>query len=191
MSLARKSLEHYFKNFEAPFPDREDGVLGESRGVFVTLEEYPTHELRGCIGYPLPTKPLAEAVVDNMINAAFEDPRFEPVLEQELPKIVIEVSVLTVPELIKVKSSSEFPNKVKVGEDGLIVKFGYNSGLLLPQVAPEQGWNSKEFLSHCCLKAGLPKDMWMSGNIAISKFQAQIFSEEKPGGKVIEKKFYK
>ncbi len=186
--LARKAIGEHFASGRKIAPDRKDGVLSEKRGVFVTLESYPSRELRGCIGYPLPIMELGSAVVDNSLHAAFEDPRFPPLDKGELGKTVIEVSVLTVPEEIKAKSPEEYPKKIKVGRDGLIIRYGYASGLLLPQVPVEWNWNEEEFLGHLCEKAGLPRGMWKSPSAKISSFSAQVFCEEKPGGKVAQKK---
>ena len=85
-------------------------------------------ELRGCIGYPYPTSPLVEAVIDSAINAATQDPRFEPLTLKELSKVVFEVSVLTPPEPVEVKNPKEYVSKIKVGEDGLIVERGFYQG---------------------------------------------------------------
>jgi uncharacterized protein len=188
VQLARKAIEGYFANGRKVSPDRSGGILSEKRGVFVTLESYPSRELRGCIGYPLPIKELGPAIVDSALSAAFEDPRFPPLEKHELAKIVIEVSVLSVPAEIKVKSPSEYPKKIKVGRDGLIISYGYASGLLLPQVPIEWNWNETEFLSHLCEKAGLPREMWRSPSVKISSFEGKIFSEPKPGAPAAQKK---
>lgn len=186
--LARKAIAAYLeKGSRLPSGGAPRHLL-EPRGVFVTLEGYPGHELKGCIGYPRPQGPLAESVAEMAIEAATGDPRFPSVGKGELGKIVIEVSVLTVPEPIEVKDRRKMPGEVKVGRDGLIIESGWNSGLLLPQVPVEQKWDSEEFLSQACWKAGLPPDSWLKPGVRILKFQAQIFSEEKPGGKVVEKK---
>ena len=105
-----------------------------------------------------------------------------------MDNLVIEISILTPPEIIKVSSQEEYRNQIKVGEDGLIVKWQYGSGLLLPQVPTEQGWEVEEFLTHSCLKAGAPSDLWRSSNIDIYKFQAIIFDEVSPGGDVLRRK---
>ncbi|MCX8197233.1 MAG: TIGR00296 family protein [Candidatus Micrarchaeota archaeon] len=186
--LARNAIETYLKEGKKAVPEKTSAVFAEKRGVFVTLEEYPTKELRGCIGYPLPIKELALATVDCALSAAFDDPRFPPLELGELSRCIVEVSVLTVPEEIKVSSPAEYPKKIKVGRDGLIIEYGYASGLLLPQVPVEWNWNEKEFLSHLCQKAGLPADMWLSPSAKIKRFEAEIFCEEKPGGKVVKKK---
>lgn len=188
VKLARAAAEKFAKSGANAVPENEEGVFGEARGVFVTVEEYPSKELRGCIGYPLPYKPLALAVIENAINATQEDPRFPPVESAELAKLVFEVSVLSVPEAVKVKDPEEYPKQIKVGRDGLIISMGARSGLLLPQVPVEWNWDAKEFLSHACEKAGLPMDMWHSRSVKIEKFSAQIFCEESPGGKIVEKK---
>jgi hypothetical protein len=188
VSLARSAIEQYFASGKRMAPGRKDAPLSEKRGVFVTLESYPSHELRGCIGYPLPVSPLGNAVVDSALHAAFEDPRFPPLEKAELGKTVMEVSVLTVPEEMEVKSPDEYLKKIKVGRDGLIISYGYSSGLLLPQVPIEWNWNEEEFLAHLCEKAGLPRNLWKSPSAKISRFEAQIFSEERPGGKAVQKR---
>jgi uncharacterized protein (TIGR00296 family) len=114
------------------------------------------------------------------ITAAVEDTRFNPISEKELDSIVIEISVLSVPELIVVSNSDDYFSKIEIGKDGLIVKSGSRSGLLLPQVPIEQEpvWDIKTFLEHTCLKAWLPKDAWKNvKETKIEKFQAQIFNE--------------
>lgn len=187
VSLARNAIEGYLASGKKIAP-AADAALLEKRGVFVTLETYPKRELRGCIGYPMPVKELGPSVVDCALSAAFDDPRFPPVERDELAKLVIEISVLSVPQELKVKSPDEFAKKIKVGRDGLIIHYGYSSGLLLPQVPVEWNWNEEEFLGAVCEKAGLPPSMWRSPSAKISAFQAQIFCEEAPGGKVKEKK---
>lgn len=185
--LARKAAATYASKHFKIEPELEKGVLGKDRGVFVTIEHYPGHELRGCIGYPMPVAPLARSVCDNAINAAFQDPRFASMSESEFKGVVFEVSVLTVPKKIDYSGPEGLVSKVKVGRDGLIVKSGFYSGLLLPQVPVEWKWDEREFISATCEKAGLPSDYWMNGKPEFLSFQAQIFAEEKPGGKVIEK----
>jgi len=155
-------------------------------GVFVTWNNQVG--LRGCIGYPLPGKKLSDALEDAAIAAATEDPRFSPLRTEELDSTTFEVTVLTPPVKIEVKEPKEFLSKIKVGKDGLIVKYGYNSGLLLPQVPIEYGWNEKEFLEHTCEKAGLPKDCWTKAGIEIRKFEGIVFKEKSPNGEVIQEK---
>jgi len=185
--LARNTVKQYLETGEAPEPPMETPKkLFEHCGVFVTINSvgYGEKELRGCIGYPYPTSPLVEAVIDSAVNAATEDPRFEPLSLAELEHVVFEVSVLTPPEPVEVADPKEYLSKIKVGEDGLIIERGYRKGLLLPQVPIEWGWCEKEFLRQCCVKAGLPPDSWLTKDAKISKFRAIIFDEETPCGEI-------
>ncbi|HID18081.1 TPA: TIGR00296 family protein [Candidatus Bathyarchaeota archaeon] len=186
--LARKAIIEYLKsNIKISPPPETPGKLREKCGVFVTLNRVTAkggRELRGCIGYPEPVMPLVKATIDSAINAAVGDPRFPPVRLGELNQIVIEVSVLTPPQLVKVESLRDYPHQIRIGVDGIIVEKGFYRGLLLPQVPVEWGWDSEEFLSHGCLKAGLPPDAWLVPGTKIYKFQAIIFEEEKPSGEV-------
>ena len=144
--------------------------------------------LRGCIGFPLPQKRLCDALVDAAIAAATEDPRFSEVKPSELDEITFEVTVLTPPIEIKVSDPLEYPTQIKIGRDGLIVKYSTFSGLLLPQVPVEYGWAEEEFLSHTCEKAGLPRDIWKDPKTEVLKFEGIIFKEETPNGKVTQQK---
>jgi len=156
--------------------------FSEKSGVFVTLFTHPDMELRGCIGYPEPVKPLIEALIDSAINAATQDPRFPAVQANELDRIVIHVSILTRPEPVEVEKPEEYPKKIELGRDGLIVELGYNRGLLLPDVATEHNMNKQEFLSHTCMKAGLAPDAWQSEQgLRVFKFRSQVFREKGPG----------
>ena len=121
---------------------------------------------------------MADAVVEAAKAAAFADPRFLPLKQEEISKIKLEISVLTEPKEILVKGQ-DILKEIKIGEDGLIMQFSGFSGLLLPQVAVEQKWNVLDFLRATCSKAGLPSEIWMNPNAHIYKFQAQVFSEEK------------
>ena len=152
-------------------------------GVFVTLNNQVG--LRGCVGFPLPDKKLYNVLVDAAIASATEDPRFPSVNSQELEEITFEVTVLSPPEVIHVSDTTEYPSQIKVGRDGLIVKRGFNSGLLLPQVPIEYRWTEEEFLSHTCEKAGLPKDCWKDKETQVQKFEGIVFKEETPKGKVV------
>ena len=155
-------------------------------GVFVTLNrvEGASHYLRGCIGFPYPVKPLAEAVSDAAVSAALRDPRFPPVSSGEMGSVVVEVSVLTPPEVLSVESPDGYPSLIKIGRDGLIVARGGNRGLLLPQVPVDWGWDAEEFLTQCCLKALLQPDAWLLPGMEVSRFRAIIFSEKEPRGAV-------
>jgi uncharacterized protein (TIGR00296 family) len=185
--LARNVIEAIVttgKKLKVP-PDTPE-KLKKSSGVFVTLEKVTRagRELRGCIGRPYPDDPLVHATIEAAINSALDDPRFAPVKPDELKNIVVEVSIMTPPTQIHVKSVKDYPKEVKVGRDGLIVECGWQKGLLLPQVAVEQKWDSTNFLSYCCTKAGVTPDMWMDKNTKIYKFQAEIFHEITPKGAI-------
>ncbi|MCW3975872.1 MAG: TIGR00296 family protein [Candidatus Bathyarchaeota archaeon] len=186
VNLARKTIEKFLEErTRIKPPNNISELLKEKFGVFVTLNKNGgSKELRGCIGYPYPTDPLIEAIINSAIEAATRDPRFPPTKLDELSKIVIEISILTKPELIEVKDPTEYSKKILIGSDGLIVEKNLNKGLLLPQVPVEWNWDVEEFLSNCCMKAGLPPDSWVLEGTRVYKFQAIIFEEEDPGGKV-------
>ncbi|WP_407357344.1 TIGR00296 family protein [Methanolobus sp. WCC5] len=183
--LARNTIETYLRTgkmmdgSESHLP----AVFNENRGVFVTLTK--KGNLRGCIGHPYADSPLMGAITDSALSAALRDPRFPPVSIKEMSNITIEVTILTRPELIDVPPK-DLPSSIRIGKHGLIVKSGHRQGLLLPQVAPENDFDEVEFLSHTCLKAGLPHDAWVMG-AEVYCFEGQIFSEKEPGGEIFEK----
>lgn len=188
--LARSAVADFLRSGAAPSPPEDTPpALWSKSGVFVTIEEYDLgrKSLRGCIGYPLPHYPLVEATIDSAISAATRDPRFEPMVEAELKRVVFEVSILTPPTLLKVDRPIDYPKCIKVGRDGLVVERGFHKGLLLPQVPIEYGWDEATFLSECFMKAGLPPDSWLSKDAKIYSFTAQIFSEVAPLGEVVER----
>lgn len=180
VKLARQSVVSYFSKQE--ITDKE---FKEKQGVFVTLLT-TKHALRGCIGFPEPIYPLGEGVIKTARFAAFSDPRFIPLQKDELNEIIFEVSVLTKPALIKVKSSEEYLKKIEIGKDGLIVEEDSFRGLLLPNVASEYNWTVEEFLNQTCLKANLLEETWKEGQCKIYKFQTELFKEETPDGKVVK-----
>jgi hypothetical protein len=186
VNFAREVIEHYVKNKKIPKTNLGD-PFSNNQGAFVTIHTYPDHDLRGCIGIPLPIKSLHEAIIEGA-RSVTRDPRFTPLDESELDKIVIEVTILTKPEVVKVKDPKDYLSEIEIGRDGLIVEKGFFKGLLLPQVPVEQGWNKEDFLSHTCLKAGLMPDAWFDENTRISKFSGQIFTEVEPRGDIKEKK---
>lgn len=158
--------------------------MEEEHGVFVTIEHYPTKELRGCIGFPRAVGKLKDLLIDAAIAAATEDPRFVPISHLEFDHIVIEVSILSDPEPIKGKGDDKIKKEIKIGRDGLIIQSGYHSGLLLPIVPVEQEWSKEEYLENLCMKAGLPKFMWRHSHVNLYKFTTQVFRETSPGGHV-------
>jgi len=172
--LARRAIECELEGkkcgLAAPKPMPE-------RGVFVTLTT-KGRGLRGCIGFPEPVAPLDKAVADAALCAAFKDPRFPPVAKEELKGLVVEVSVLSEMELLK-KPPKNYPDQIRIGAHGLVIDHLGCRGLMLPQVAPEQGWDAEEFLCHVCMKAGLPPDAWMDERAKLWRFSAQVFAERK------------
>ncbi len=188
--LAREAVEKYLRESIVIAPPKDlEAKFYREMGVFVTLNSVLPEgcELRGCIGHPLPEMPLVEAVIDAAISSAVHDPRFERVTADEMDKIVVEVSVLTPPERIAVVSPKEYPTCIKVGEDGLIMKWRFGSGLLLPQVAVEYGWSPEDFLCHTCMKAGATPDQWLAQDTEIYKFRAVVFDEVSPRGRVMHR----
>ncbi len=167
LKTARSAIELWTREGKKFRPENVPKSFREKRGCFVTLTK--AGELRGCIGYPEPELPLTEALVDAAISAC-RDPRFPPLDASELPKLKIEISVLTKPKPIK-------PEDIKVGRDGLIVRRGFYSGLLLPQVAAEYNWSREEFLNHTCFKAGLHQNAWKDKETQIFAFRAEVFPE--------------
>lgn len=139
-------------------------------GAFVTLHKRGA--LRGCIGYIEAHQPLIDAVRSAALAAAFSDPRFPPVRRQELDGLQIEISVLS--PLRPLRDVQE----IEVGRHGILIRQGYRSGLLLPQVATEYGWDRDTFLDQTCRKAGLPAGGWRSADTEIEIFSAQVFGEQ-------------
>ncbi len=184
--LARDALTGYIEKKVQIEPKGLPPVFDEKRGVFVTIHK--DGELRGCIGYPQPILPLGRAIVDSAVNACSRDPRFPCVRQSELKNIEVEVTILTTPEPYDVPKS-QLPEVVRIGKDGLIVSRGMHSGLLLPQVAPEWGFDPIEFLGQTSLKAGLPPDAWLDEETEVQHFEAQIFAEVAPGREIIEKTY--
>jgi uncharacterized protein (TIGR00296 family) len=186
VGLARSSIEAALGGDMSPsFEDVPEKLMTDC-GVFVTLNKVSGshHSLRGCIGFPYPVMPLVEAVRNAAVSAATRDPRFNPVSLEEMGSVAVEVSVLTPPEKIIVDSPGEYPDRVLVGRDGLIVERGSNKGLLLPQVAVDWGWDAEEFLTQCCIKSYLPPDAWLTPGTEISVFRAIIFAEKEPRGRI-------
>ncbi|HPL95726.1 MAG TPA: AmmeMemoRadiSam system protein B [bacterium] len=173
LQLARNTLNFAFFNSA---PKNEDykkyQIFSEKRGVFVTLKK--GEELRGCIGLIEPIQQLSTAIVEMTKAAAFDDPRFLPVTEKEFKDLTIEISVLTPPKKI-----SDPKTEIELGRHGVIVKKGFQSGVFLPQVAMETGWDLKTFMNELCTqKAGLSPTCWTDGTAEIYTFEAQVFEEK-------------
>jgi AmmeMemoRadiSam system protein A len=135
--------------------------------------------LRGCVGHPHADRPLGEVVRDVTVAAARDDPRFDPVLLEELPVVRIHISVLTEPQ----KLQPVLPQHIVVGRDGLLVRRRDASAILLPQVAPEQRWGPDAFLAAACRKAGLAPDAWREPGTEVFTFQADVFGESGEEGR--------
>ncbi|TET32653.1 MAG: TIGR00296 family protein [Candidatus Heimdallarchaeota archaeon] len=191
ITIARKSILN-FLTFNKILPQPEDipAKFLEESGVFVTLnkpDEKGNKKLRGCIGFPTPVYPLVQATIEAAKSSAVSDPRFPTVEIEEMKEIVIEVTILTPPILMQVKDPKEYLKKIKIGHDGLIVKSGGRSGLLLPQVPKDWNWTVEEFLEHTCGKAWLPENCWKDMNTEIYSFSGIIYKEVEPNGEVVLK----
>jgi uncharacterized protein (TIGR00296 family) len=185
IKLARDTISAYFKGNEPVISESIKKEFSEKQGAFVSV--YLKKELNGCIGITTQNLPLYKAIMYCAKAAAFEDPRFPPLLPKQFKDIIIEISILTPIEPIELKKDpSEYFKLIKIGRDGLMVKDEFGSGLLLPQVAVEWKWDVKEFLNQTCIKAGLDPDCWNNMRRNVYKFQAQVFAEK--GKSVIEKK---
>ncbi|MFB3884699.1 MAG: AmmeMemoRadiSam system protein B [Thermodesulfobacteriota bacterium] len=165
--IAKTVIENLARGKHVPEFKVEAPILKENRGAFVTIQK--GGQLRGCIGYIEGRGPLYKTIEEMAGAAAFRDPRFNPVTEKELPDLEIEISVLT-----PLKRITDM-NEVEVGKHGIYIKKGWYSGLLLPQVATEYGWDRKTFLEHTCQKAGLPANAWKDQDSEIYIFSADIF----------------
>lgn len=169
LKIARKAIEEeILRGIKITPPDIEE--LKVKKGAFVTIRV--NSELRGCIGYVVPIRSLGETVIDCAIAAATEDHRFPPITPKEIPKMKLEISVLS--PLKKIKDIQE----IEVGKHGIMITHGLSRGLLLPQVAVEYNWDRITFLEHTCWKAGLDKNAWKDKDTIIEIFSAEVFSEE-------------
>lgn len=168
LDVARRAIIEHAQGDKTPNFASENPRLNRKCGAFVTLNE-KNGGLRGCIGYVEPIKPLLQTIVDMAVACSSRDPRFRPVTPDEFPNLDLEISVLTPLEEI------HQAKKVRVGEHGLMIKKGSASGLLLPQVASEYGWDRYRFLEETCRKAGLRADAWKQPDSRLFIFAAQVF----------------
>ena len=171
LKLARDSIAHYLKTGRYLEVKEDSPVLNKEMGAFVTLHE--RGRLRGCIGNIVGRGPFYLTVRDMAVEAATGDPRFPPVTAAEMEDIHIEISALSPLEKI------DDPEKIIMGEHGVLVKNGFTSGVYLPQVATEAGWNREEFMNSLCgQKAGMAYDAWKKGKCDIYIFSAKVFAEK-------------
>lgn len=169
LRLARASLESWVRSRRKLEPPATSGALAEKLGAFVSLHT-KDGQLRGCIGHMEGQGPLAREIIELAIAAGVHDPRFDPVSAAELPNLVYEVSVLS-------PMQRTAAAQVEPGKHGLLIRRGARSGVLLPQVATEHGWDRETFLQHTCMKAGLPPDAWRDAATEIYTFTAQVVPE--------------
>lgn len=169
LNAVRVTLKNVLAGKEKPILEFENSRFKDNLGVFVTLKKQG--QLRGCIGFIRGVGPLGLSIQEMAVNAAKNDTRFPPVTLEELQHINIEISVLT--PMIEVSNI----NEIEIGKDGLMLLYGVNSGLLLPQVASELHWNIDDFLINLCLKAGLPPGSHKLPGAKLLKFSAEVFSE--------------
>lgn len=171
LKIARDTIRHYLETGKRLDVSVEDPVLKEDMGAFVTLHK--KGRLRGCIGNMVARGPLYLAVRDMAIAAALEDPRFRPLTLDELDDVDIEISALSPMEKI------DDHDLIEMGKHGVLIRKGFRSGVYLPQVATETGWDREEFMNSLCEhKAGLPADAWKKGGADIYVFTAEVFGEK-------------
>ena len=168
LDVARNTIIEYVTNHETPDFKSDNPKLDRKCGAFVTLHE-KNGALRGCIGYVEPIKPLLQTIIEMAIACSARDPRFQPVTADEFHNLNLEISVLT--PLEEVRDIEQ----IRIGEHGLMIKKAGSSGLLLPQVAAEFGWDRNEFLKETCQKAGLEKNAWKDPDAKLFAFSALIF----------------
>ncbi len=192
IKFARENIEFFLKNDRViPVTEYIKEKFNDKYGAFVTLNKHGVsgNPLRGCIGYIEPKYSLYDVIHKVSISSAIEDPRFPSVTLEELDNIIIELSILTPPELIIVNNPKEYRDKIVIGRDGLIAEKGWRRGLLLPQVPVDhdRNWDVETFLDHTCQKAMLPADSWKDLDTKIYSFQAILFEEESPRGEIARK----
>jgi len=170
LQLARTTIEVYLNEGRIPPYKTENPHFLQHGGAFVTLRKHG--ELRGCIGFMAAERPVYETIQEMAVSAATKDPRFPPVQASELADLTVEISLLSPMERVT------DTNRIVVGKHGLLIRQAWYQGVLLPQVAPEQGWNRDEFLQGVCYKAGLPANAWQDPNTELYWFTAEVFGEE-------------
>ncbi len=171
LSMVRRTLREHLEQKKTATPEPGSEALEEHRPAFVTLRKRDTGELRGCIGEVVGRRTLIESVARMAVAAGTQDPRFPPVTVAELAGLTVEISALTPMTPIK-------PGDVEVGRHGLMISRGHYSGLLLPQVPQEQGWDREAYLRGLCAKASLPRDAWQDDDVELRSFEAEVWGEE-------------
>lgn len=168
LRLARDTVTSYVMTGKLPDNDLDDPRMRADGAVFITITK--NGKLRGCIGDVRPYRSLKDSIMSNAVRASSKDPRFPPVRPSELKYLEFEVSIIS--HLTPINSVQE----IVVGTHGLLISKGSRSGILLPHVPVQQGWDRDTFLDKLSRKAGLPKGAWREG-ATIYRFTAEVFKE--------------
>jgi AmmeMemoRadiSam system protein A len=174
--LARNAVESELLRSPLAYIEQLPAVFRQNGAVFVTIKSREDGALRGCIGSLIAYRSLYEDVVANAKASAFEDPRFPPMIKEELPFIRFELSILSQPKRIFYESSDDLLNNIYQNIDGLVIKYNSSQATFLPSVWLELP-NKEEFLSRLCEKARLPRDFWRGGALEVYSYQAQKIDE--------------
>ena len=189
--VARRAVEYYFEHGRVmPPPEDTPPRLRRKGAAFVTIEtfkSYEVRELRGCIGYVEPVKPLVEAVIEVALQAAFQDPRFPPLSPSELPRVTFEVSVLGPLEELPSDPEARV-RSFQIGRHGLVARRGFYQGLLLPQVPVEYLWDEETFLAETCVKAGMEPACWLDPETRFYRYSARLWRERDPETRAVEER---
>ena len=168
-------------NFKTSMLESHLGGFKERHGVIVTIQHYPTMTMRGSMGFPKPTGAVRHLVIEAAVAAAIEDPGYVPVSHMEFEDIVISVDILSMPEPVKGTPDAK-KRKIKIGRDGLMIEYGFRTGILLPIVPIEGRWTKDQFLEALCKKAGFDEDAWKRSDYSLFRFTSQTFRELSPRG---------
>ena len=184
---ARNSIELFISSpiFNIKLIERRLSEFDDETGIFVSIEHYPTGSPRGRMGFLRPIGKIKRMLPEAAIAASTEDPKHVPISHLEFDEMVVEVSLLTRPMKIAGKAE-DIKKAIKIGRDGLMLKYGYNSNVILPMEAIDKGFGIEELLNELCVGAGLEKHLWKSHDVAIYKFHSQTFKEAAPHGLVRE-----
>lgn len=172
--VARNAIDACLTETDPPAEEIKDRGLNQSAGCFVTIHK--DGKLRGCIGNFVSEQPLYREVAQMAVAAATSDPRFYAMNREDIGAYSLDISVLSPLEKI------EDPTLIEVGTHGIYLEKDYSRGVLLPQVATEQGWDRQTFLEQTCIKAGLPPNSWQSPRTSIYVFTAQVITEHETNG---------
>ncbi len=191
VEYARKEIEAHFGAAKPQTPDAMRSLMSRKLPVFIKIDIHPTRTLRGSAGYTEKIMPLGSALVDVALSAAFRDPRFHPLRKSELKSVTVEVSILSETTHVNADDPSKYPEHIAIGRDGIIVEKDSKKGVMLPQTAADMKLNPKTAMSFAAMAGGLPADAWHDPKAKVFKFQAQVFSEDEPCGRITERKLTK